>query len=563
MDPKPLTTVRQKKILWGLATVYKLRDDSTRFQFSVGRIAATLVGTLILGWITLFSAAYFHFKYRRGYEEASYLETLMFPITHEKFQKKRGEYYIQSAFTAIEDQDYLRALNLLRNGLLRSPENLKARRTLSEFYEFLFNRPNLAFDLLADGIPFLADQPAEQQADYIQYLFMLGSRNQLDSKLIEAGITLKAELSDTLPESLSALINYQIASGYRNIGDKNRAEEIIEQQKLDRFSEGLVLQAQLLWDKGLEDLAIQLLKNKVSSYRDNPAIYSKLISLLEEKQQIDSARRYCILYQLEHPTQYPSHVARLQHYYKYNRSDTESIEHFIQEFLTTFSSDQIAIRQLAILTSKFGDVEHTRDTLARFDKLALSENGQLLADFILIEAMVRNRQYDRAITEIDRIENESKHVPINPDSTSILLSLKIAAYHGKGNMSEVTQALNKLKESPVIKIDRYLAVSYLFLEVDAPDIALEIMDHCLQTQEYTANIREALIAIYLKSGDVEKLSEVLMEAIDKRRLPNLLLIDSYRLISSDNNLHIRERSKVMEKIQSCFSTDYLFKAPKS
>lgn len=555
--------IQQREILWGLAKVYRLRNGSFRFRFSPLKLVAALVISFVVGWILMFSAAYFHFKYRRGYVEASYLETLAFPFTKDRFQKKRGEYYIGSAYEAIESGDFREALNLLRNGLLRSPSNLKARRALSEFYEFLLNRPILAFDLLADGIPFLKGKTAEEQSDYIQYLFSLGSRNQLDRKLIEAGETINAELREELPKSTSALVYYQIASGYRNRGEIKKAETILEEEKLLRFSEGLVLQAQLLWDKGMEELSIKLLESRVSQYKDNRAIYGKLVSLLEEKQQIDSARKFAILYQLEHPTFVQSHLTRLHHYYKYKREDAQSIDRFVNEFSVQFSTDQIALRQLAILTSKFGDVFHTQRVLDHFGGEPSNEQSQLLANFILIEAMIRDHQYDKAISKLSAIESAAKEKPISPDSLSIMLSLKIAAYHGKGDKIEVTQALNELRKSPVIKIDRCLAVSYLFLEVDAPEIALAIMDHCLQTRDTNPNIREALISIHLKSKDVKRLSNVLMAAIDERRLPNRLLIDSYRLLSSDGNAHVKNRSVVMDKIQNCFSTDYLFKDPQA
>jgi len=561
MQQEELRTVQQKQVCWGLATVYKLRNGSTRFRFSIIRILSVCLVAFVIGWISLFSAAFIHFKYRRGYDEASYIETLFFPFTHKNFQKKRGDYYIATAYSALEEGDYKKALNLLRNGLLRSPDDLEARQTLSEFYEFLFNQPKLAFDLLADGIPFLRQKETSAQNDYIQYLFALGSRNQLDEKLIEVGISLQNELGDQLSETMMALIHYQLASAYRNKGEVDASSKQLEEYNLSRFSEGLVLQAQLLWDRGDEESSIQLLESRLNQYKDNRPIYEKIIALLEEKQQVDRARQYSILYQLAYPQVFQSHLARLQHYYKYNREKHELLDGFIHEYTTDFSGNPIALRQLAILTSKYGDVTNTREVL-QFSTTDPSDASKLLSEFILIEAMIRSQQYDQALADLDQIESRySDSTPLNPDSNSILLSLKTAAYYGKGQMAEANQTLNKLLESPVIKIDRYLAVAYLFLEVDAPDIALRIMDHCKQTQVYNANVMEALLAIHIKSGDVKQLSDILDQAIDTRRLPNRLLIESYRLLSSDRNIHLRNRQEVMDKIQQCFSTDYLFKDP--
>ncbi len=559
MPTDQLKVIHQKKVLLGLATVYKLRDGRIRFKFSVGRILAVLSVAFIVTWVGVFTAAFVHFKYRRGYKEASYVETLLFPFTHKTFQKKRGDYYIESAYDSIENQDYKTALNLLRNGLLRSSDNLKARRTLSEFYEFLFNRPQLAFDLLADGIPFLKDKPEESQNEYIQYLFSVGSRNQLDDKLIEAGNVVLAEVGDQLSVSMNALVNYQIASGYRNKGQIDASKKLVDQNQLYRFSEGLVLQSQLLWDSGQEDLSIQLLQNKLDQYRENRPIYEKLIALLEEKQLFEKARQYAVLYQLEHPAVFQSHLARLQQYYKQSSADQESIDSFIKEYVSDFKTSPIAIRQLAILTSKFGDVTNTQKVLDAFPENDTAP-AQLLSDFILIESMIRAEKFEEAITELVQIESSiTEEQPLNPDSQSILLSLETAAFNGNGDQTKAQQALRELLKSPVIKIDRFLAVAYLFIEVDAPDIALEIMDHCLETQDYNANIREALIAIHLKSGDVKKLSNILTDAIEARRLPNRLLIESYRLLSSDRNIHVENREQVMGLIQGCFSTDYLFK----
>jgi len=561
MNSSETKAIQEKKLFLGLAKIYKLRDGSTRFRISYGKLSVSLVLFFVVGWISILTAAFFHFKYRRDYADVSYVETLLMPFHQRNFQKKRGEYYIETAFRSMEAGDYKKALNFLRNGLLRSPDNLKARRTLAEFYEFIFNRPELAFDLLSDGFPSLSGLPEQQINEYIQNLFAVGSRNQLDEKLINGGISILSELGNELSDPGKALVSYQIASAYRNKGEVDKAQELIDSAKLLRFSEGLVLQAQLFWDKGEEDLAIELLLQRLNQYKENRAIYEKLISLLDEKQLADKARQYALLYQLQHPQAFQSHLARLQQYYKHNRTDPDSINGFVEEYLNDFGSNAAATRQLAILSSKFGDVDNTRKIIEKLTNKS-SENELLLGNFILIESMIRAGQYTPAIAILKDIESGiTEDHPLNPDSNSILLSLKTAAYHGSGDEIAANQSLNELIKSPVIKIDRYLAVAYLFLEVDAPDIALKIMNHCLETQVYNVNVMEALIATYVKSGDVDKLSQVLTEAIDTRRLPNKLLIDSYRLLSSDRNIHIKKRTRVMDKIQHCFSTDYLFKEP--
>jgi hypothetical protein len=557
--PSNTTVTQKKRILLGFATVLRDREGGTHFRVAWVRLFVASVTLAIMGWIGLFSAVYVHFKYRRGYEDASYFETLVLPFHRKDYERKRGLFYIDSAYTALESGDLRSSLHLFRNGLIRKPDHLAARLTLAEFYEFIFNRPKLALDLLYDGIRYLGEADPEKRVDYIQQVFQTATRNQLDESIRQVAEKLLDEHQFWMPEETRLLTALHLASASRNLAETHRARGVIRDYHLDRLPEGQVLHAQLLWDQGQEDLALTTLEEHLDVFRNNRVIYERLIQLLREQNRTDRALRFSLLYEWAHPDHHQSRFGTLSHYYEYGAPSPEAINARVDDFLSSFRTDGTAIRQLAILASKYGDTFNVEKILSE----VLNGQGTLdatLARLIVVESALRAGQYLEALDQCLALEEEYKSIgkSINPDSESILHSLKAACYHGLGRPADVEESLLALFRSPAVKLDRYLAVAYLFLDVEAPHVARRVLEHCIQTQQYNQNVMEAMIAIHIKSGDASALCELLPVAMNQRRLPNRMLASAYHLLVSDSNRHLHERSAILERIESYFVNDYLY-----
>ncbi|MEQ9825274.1 MAG: tetratricopeptide repeat protein [Puniceicoccaceae bacterium] len=550
---------QQRPVLLGLATVSRMSDGTTRFRFALGKLSVCLLIIGILTWVCVFSAAYFHFKFRRGYAEASYLETLFFPFTHASFQKKRGYYYIEAAFDSMESGDLREALHLLRNGLLRVPDHLIARKTLSEFYEFALKRPELALSLVVDGIKFLPGVDETARDAYLQHLFALANRNEFDAAVIEAGQRILQHEDLQLSRSMRALVSYQIAAAHRNLGDTETTRHWLQQHQLLQFAEGRALQAQLLADEGKISDSIALLQSHLDTFHENTQLHEKLIELLVESNQPERARRFALVYALEHRENFRAQLTHLRLQYQHSdpMNPPARMHNWIDEYFAQFHDDAEAMRQLAILTSRFGDVPQTERAVAAHAQLS-PQFPQHLSQFILIEARLRSRDYAGTLGALEALESTYRtELEESPDSHSILLSLKAAAYQGTGDAFRARQSLDALLSLPSVGPDRYLAVAQLFLELGNPETARQIAEHCLQKHPSNSSLRETLITLYLQQRDAPALLELLRQEMDKRRLPNQQLVKSYRLLSSDRFQHLNGRDQILAKIKRNFPAGFL------
>lgn len=550
---------QQRPVLLGLATVSRMSDGTTRFRFALGRLSVCLLTIGIFTWVCVFSSAYFHFKYRRGFAEASYLETLFFPFTHESFQKKRGHYYIEAAFESMESGNLREALHLLRNGLLRVPDHLIARKTLSEFYEYALKRPELALSLVVDGIEYLPGVDAAARDAYLQHLFALANRNEFDAAIIEAGLHILQQENLQLSRSISALVSYQIAAAHRNLGDTETTRHWLQQHQLLQFAEGRALQAQLLADEGKINDSIALLQSNLDAFRENTQLHEKLIELLVESNQPERAQRFALVYALEHRENFRAQLTHLQLQYQHPdpMNPPARMHNWIEDYIAQFQNDAEALRQLAILTSRFGDVPHTERAVAAHAQLS-PRFPQYLSQFIRIEARLRSRNYAATLRELETLESTySTELEESPDSRSILLSLKAAAYQGAGDALRARQSLDALLSLPSVGPDRYLAVAQLFLELGNLETARRIAEHCLQKHPSNSSLRETLITLYLQQGDAPALLELLRREMDKRRLPNQQLVKSYRLLSSNRYQHLNGRDQILAEIERNFPPNLL------
>ncbi|MCG8528363.1 MAG: tetratricopeptide repeat protein [Opitutales bacterium] len=555
---KETDIIQTRELCFGLLTVCKLRSEKAVLKVSWGKLSIALVSLVVLSWITLFTGVYFLFKYQKQYNEVSYLETLVLPFDRKGFQTKRGEYYIQTGLDALEEGDLKTAVNMLRNGLLRAPHHLEARLTLADFYEFLFNRPDLASKVLEEGVMHLEGLNPLQTTEFLTKTFSVASRNQLDREILSISEKIITSLDEPLNLGQRVLIAYQSATAHRNLGNYEKSKEFIEEHDLKNYPEGLVLHAQLLWDRGLEEEAIQALETNLHTFQQNQSIYEKLVFFHQEKNQISRARQYGFLFRISHSELFASHLSYLSHFYEFE-NDPEKINLGIDEYLDKFSSDPTALRQLAILASKYGDTPSVAKILENVHTRSPKQNP-LLSQFIIIESEIRAKNYTNALAAIKRLESEyDEKNPMNPDSKTIFLSLKTATFHGLDRAIEAEKELEELLRSSIIKMDRFLAVAYLFLDVNAPSIAKKILERCKESHPNNQNLLEASIATQLKAKDAESLAQSLDQAMSQRRLPNQLLIGSYQLLESDTFSYIPERISLLGKIASHFEDEYLFR----
>jgi len=537
--------------------VRRNKDGKTKLIVKWRNLILLLFSTLTLGWIALFSTAFFHLKYQRGYTEVSYFKTLALPFIWDEFNRERGQFYLEKAFESLEEGDFQKALNLFRNGLIRKPDNLKARLALAEIYEYLFERPLLAVNLLEDGIEYTNIASAEDRADYIQKIVFCASRNKMDAKVIEIIENYESLYGLDLNKAWDLRLAYFLAISYRNKGELDHAKELIEEYQLNRTSSGMVLSAQIMWDEGNEQQAIQLIADAIPHYEEKEIMFEKIIQLCEAKGLLDQMRLYCNLYRTTLPDNYLATVAYLTYYYKHEPEQTDLINQRVREYADQFSENVAALRHLAIVSAKFGNTDNVR-LLFEKHQTGGYPLDELLVEFTIIESKLRAGLYEEAINDLALVE-QWRGGNFNLDQQSIIYSIKTAAYYGMDNQTYMRMNLDLLLESPRFKLQRYFAISKFFLEVGAPELSLEVMERCMETRASDPAVTQSFVEIHLKTKDADELTEKAKLAMDDRRLPNHLLREAYLSLASDKNLFVSDRGEVLERIEAQFKGDYLFR----
>ena len=553
------SNIQVRVLLPGLIEVHRSADGETRLSVNWRNLAIGGTLALLAAWLCFTSAAYFHVKYRRGYEEASFWKTMILPLVWDDFEKERGQFYIQKAFEMLEEGHLLEAITNFRSGLVRYPEHAKARLTLAEIYELVFERPSLAISLLEDGLSFTKKWNASERNEYFQSTLLCAWRNRSYQKVIEIITRFEEIYPLSNYESDDLRIAYILATSYRNTGNLNSARDVIERYQLNRTSSGLVLTAQMKWDEGDQDSAIKLLSDNIRNYEEQSVIFEKIIDFNRQLKRVDGVRLYSNLYRTYLPDNYLSTIAYLTYYYENEPEEREVLEDRIHTFVDTFSENRLALKHLATLAAKHGDTSTVELILEKFQTTGQGMDP-LVMRFIKIESMVRAGEYASAISDLAKIEN-SPDFQLSPDHQSIVHAIKAAAYYGLDNKTYLRMQLDQLLESPDFKLARYFSLSDFFIEVGAPELSLEIMERCMQTRETNPDVKQSFVEIHLKTNNSDKLSESALTAMQDRRLPNHLLKDTYRKLGSDRNIFVQDREEVLRKIESQLSSEYLFETP--
>ena len=511
---------------------------------------------LIVGtWVTFASVAYFHIKYRRNYEQASFLKTMILPLVWDSFEDERGQFYINSAFERTEQGDILSAINYFRAGLIRVPNHLKARLTLAEIYELVFERPNLAMSLLEDGLSYMNLADVSERYEYFEATLMCAWRNKFDEKVIKIISEFEKLYSLSLHETEDLRLAFILASSYRNHGDLESARKVIEDYQLNRTSSGLVLTAQMLWDEGLQQDALELLTQNLPNYEEQSFIFEKIIDFYSDLNDTDQVRLFSNLYRAAQPENYLSTIRYLTYFYEYEPEEHQAIDNRVQDYLFDFSENRLALKHLATVAARYGDTGTVDNVFSHYQRVG-HQIDSLMIRFIRAESKVRSGHYSEALQDLETIENDPE-VTLTQDHQSIIHSISAAAYFGLDDETYLRIHLDQLLESPEFKLARYFAISDFFIEVGAPDLALEVMERCMQTRATNPDVKQSFVEIHLKTNNTDELSERARDAMENRRLPSQLLKGTYRKLGSDRNAFVAGRDTILRAIEAQLDWDYL------
>ena len=541
MSRQPITRnpmTRERPILLGF--VVQRIGINGRAEISVrwGRLIGTFSLLAVLGWFALAGALYFHFKYNKEFDQVSYTKMLtLLPFGLETHRVEMGNYHIERGLSEIKEENYRDALRLLRLGVARSPANLKGRRVLAEFYEFALKRHDIAVDLLLQGI----ELGGIEDGDYLKATLSILLRHQMDEKIqiiANKYLPKDPELTDT---------NRMLAFGAANAnylrGNYDLADDYIINYKLLESLEGVLLSAQISWDRGSKVAAMTKMEYSIEKFPNSEPLLMQLSRYHRELGEIEEARRYAILRNVSDPL---SIAPRIELLYIHNKSeDFESERIEAQRMLQQFRSDEAALQSVANFAAETGNIELARRTYEE----ALEHEFEIDAfALLLIEAHLVDKDYKGALNFSEELLKE------RPDwltlRWAIFSSLRAVASYGinRPDLGEIY--LQDFIDDASNQAQTYVAVSRRFINIGRIQQASKVLTLAYEKAPTNQKILSELIRAELSLGNTENLSLLLSRFLQMRRPQMDLLTEAYSRLGSDRFIFTPDRQSLLLQLSA-------------
>ena len=532
----PMT--RERSILLGFVIQRKGIDGRMEISVRWGRLIGTFALLAVLGWFALAGALYFHFKYNKEFDQVSYTKMLtLLPFGLETHRVEMGNYHIERGLSEIKEGNYRDALRLLRLGVSRSPANLEGRRVLAEFYEIALKRHDIAIDQLLQGI----ELGGIQDGEYLKATLRVLLRYQMDEdiqNLANKYLPEEPELTD---------INRTLAFGAANAnylrGNYDLAEDYIIDYKLLESLEGVLLSAQISWDRGSKIAAMTKMEYSIEKFPNSEPLLMQLSRYHRELGEIEEARRYAILRNVSDPL---SAAPRLELLYIYNKSkdfEREQIE--TQRMLQQFRNDEPALQSLANFAADTGNIELARRT---YEEALENEFAIDAFALLLIEAHLVDKDYQGALDFSEELLKE------RPDwltlRWAIFSSLRAVASYGinRPDLGEIY--LQDFIDEAGNQAQTYMAVSRRFTDIDRIQQARTILTLAYQKAPTNQKVLSELIRSELSLGNTEDLSRLLSRYLQMRRPQIELLTEAYNKLGSDRFIFTPDRQSLLLQLSA-------------
>jgi Tfp pilus assembly protein PilF len=541
MKKQPITRnsmTREKPILLGFVVQRKGIDGRMEISVRWGRLIGTFTLLATVGWFALAGALYLHFKYNKEFDQASYAKMLtLLPFGLEAHRVEMGNYHVERGLEEIKEGNYRDALRLLRLGVSRSPANLEGRRTLAEFYEVALKRQDIATNLLLEGM----ELGGTQDIDYLKQTLRVLLRFQMDEaiqNLADKYLPKEPELTD---------INRTLAFGAANAnylrGNYDLADDYIIDYNLIESVEGILLSAQISWDRGSKIAAMTKMEYSIEKFPNSEPLLMQLSRYHRELGEIDEARRYAILRNVSDPL---SAAPRLELLYIYNKSeDFEREQRETQRMLQQFRNDEPALQSLANFAADTGNIDLARRT---YEEALENEFGINSFALLLIEAHMVDEDYQGALDFCEELVKE------RPDWLSqtwaIFNSLRAVASYGMNRPDLGEIYLQDFVDGKNNQPQTYLAVSRRFTEIDRHQQASKILAVAYKKAPTNQKILSELIRVELYLGNTENLNRLLSRLLQMRRPEIGLLTDAYTKLGSDRFIFTPDRQSLLIQLSA-------------
>ena len=536
ITPSPIN--RERKILLGFVVQHKGVDGQTKISVRWGRLIGTFALLAILGWFALAGALYLHFKYNREFDQASYVKMLtLLPFGLDAHRVEMGNFHIERGLAEMKEGNYRDALRLLRLGVARAPANLQGRLALAEFYEIALKRHDVATNLLLEGI----ELGGIEDIDYLKQTLRVLLHYQMDEKvqnLADKYLPDEPELTD-----INRMLAFSAANANYLRGNYDLADNYTINYNLLESLEGVLLSAQISWERGNKIAAITMMENSIKKFPNSEPLLLLLSRCHRELGEIDKARRYAMLRNLSNPL---SAATRVELLYIYNQTrDFESEQRESERVLQQFRNDGPALQTLANFAADTGNIDLARRTYEE----AL-ENEYEINPFalLLVEAHLVDQDYQGAIDFSEELIKE------RPDWLSrrwaLFSSLRAVASYGMNRPDLGEIYLQEFVDAKNNNSQTYIAVARRFTKIERYEQARIVLTDAYEKAPTNQKVLSELIRAELSVGGTENLNRLLSRLLQMRRPEKDLLVEAYTQLGSDRFIFTPNRQTLLLQLSA-------------
>lgn len=534
-QPKPVPM--ERPILMGFAVQRRRPDGQIVVSLRWFRVLTVFITLFVTAWISTAGALYYWFKYKKDFDTVSFSGMIQLPFRLDEHRKEMGNYHVKKGLGHFEEGEYREALTLLRLGVTRSPGNLEGRMLLADFYEQLLKRTDISTGLLCQGL----EHGGIDDLNYLKSTLRLLLRHQMDAEIQKIADTYLPE--ETEINDRNRVLAFGAAQANFLRGNYDRADDYISIYELNVSIEGVLLAAQINWNRGQKETAVKKLELNIKTFNNNESLLMQLSRYHRELGEIEEARKYAIMRNLANPL---SPAPRIELLYIYNKSgDSEREERETRRILKQFSDDADAFQAIANFAADTGNIDLARHC---YEQALESEFAIDAFALLMIESHLVKKDYEGALSFSEELDRERPEW-LNK-RRDVFNSLRAVASFGISRPDFGDIYLNEFLNGENIGPQQYFAVANRLIKIDALPQARRVLLKAYSQTPANQLVLAELIDLELKLGYTENLNELLKRFLQMRRPQPEIIFQAYRKLGSDRFIFTPNRESLLIELSA-------------
>ncbi|MBO6103271.1 MAG: hypothetical protein J6P03_08485 [Opitutales bacterium] len=534
-------------MMFGFAYRYRKPSGEWAIKFLFGKFLALFAAVFIVLLVFKSAFVYSFYKYKRGYDEITVPQAVIFPLNRVKTAKALGDYNIRKAKALIEQSSaehnyYKEAFETLLNGVARSRDNIEGKKLLSQFF-LLMRRSDNAIETLESGIH---NPEAYEDIAYVRIYLQLLISNIEDKKLMDVCNAILAQ--NPKSEEVKSYVAMALATVYSMHGRYAESKKIIDGYGLADKTPGILRLSKNEWEQGNRDAAIEIITSNIHKIDDLDPVYALLVNYYIIMNDYAKARRYGALRVAANSKSVVPKIDYLRSLA--NSGDKAYADAEIDRLFKLYSSDEKAMLHISNYAADNGNIELMR----RIYNNAIV-NGFKPAPFcmLLLETFITAKDYAAAVKfSEDIIAENPKWLDKNED---IFLCLRAVAYYAKGDIHTAQVLVREITRSARANPHTLAATARRFAILGEKSIANSLYIAAVEKDPKHQYALVKLIVFELESGNSTDLDKYILRLLNMRRPPRDMILSTRKSLLSDRFIFTKERERIISAIDAALDLE--------